>query len=80
MKTIATFPDRVRAEHALGFLRNNKINGIIWSDDAGGLNPAIGFVESYQLRVRDEDVGLAEELLSDFGMLHLRDDEEEDRR
>ncbi len=77
MKTVAAFPDRVRAEHALGFLRNNRVDAIIWSDDAGGLNPAIGFVESYQLRVRDEDVGLAEELLSDFGMVSRDEDQEQ---
>jgi hypothetical protein len=68
MTTVATFSTRYQAEHAAGFLRNNRVDAIIWSDDAGGLNPAIGFIESFEVRVRDEDEELARELLSDFGI------------
>lgn len=68
MTTVATFTTRFQAEHAVGFLRNNRVEAIIWSDDAGGLNPAIGFVEAFEVRVRDDDEDLARELLSDFGI------------
>lgn len=68
MITVARFVTRFEAEHAIEFLRNNKIAAILWSDDAGGLNPAIGFVESYEVRVSGENEAIARELLSDFGI------------
>lgn len=39
----------------------------MWSDDAGGLNPAIGFVETYEIRVNPAQEEVARELLADFG-------------
>jgi len=80
MTTVATFSTRYQAEHAAGFLRNNRVDAIIWSDDAGGLNPAIGFIESFEVRVRDEDEELARELepriLAVPGVFALRENEE----
>ena len=81
MRTVARFMTRVRAEHAIEFLRNNKIEAILWSDDVGGLNPAIGFVETYEVRVASGHVSIARDLLSDFGIADPLpedgDDEEE---
>ncbi|MFW5643891.1 MAG: hypothetical protein ACOCYQ_07655, partial [Alkalispirochaeta sp.] len=67
MVTVVQYPTRVEAEHVLEFLRNNGVDAILWSDDAGGLNPAIGFVESYEIRVNPVQEELARELLEDFG-------------
>jgi len=67
MVTVVQYPTRVEAEHVLEFLGNNGIDAILWSDDAGGLNPAIGFVESYAIRVNPVQEELARELLDDFG-------------
>lgn len=69
MVTVAAFTNRIQGEHAIEFLKNNKIDAVLWSDDAGGLNPAIGFVESYQIRVNPNQENLAKEILSDFGFI-----------
>jgi hypothetical protein len=66
--TVAQFRYRFEAEHALGFLRQNGVHAILWGDDVGGLNPAIGFVEAFEIRVRPDQEALAQELLHDFGM------------
>ncbi|MCG8480756.1 MAG: DUF2007 domain-containing protein [Spirochaetales bacterium] len=68
MITVARFGFRFQAEHALVFLRQNKIEAILWGDDMGGLNPAIGFLESFEIRVHPDQEVIARELLSDFGM------------
>ena len=68
MITVARFGFRFQAEHALVFLRQNKIEAILWGDDMGGLNPAIGFVESFEIRVLPDQETIARELLSDFGL------------
>ncbi len=68
MITIARFGFRFQAEHALVFLRQNKIEAILWGDDMGGLNPAIGFMESFEIRVHPDQETIARELLSDFGI------------
>ncbi|MEX2442834.1 MAG: hypothetical protein WD492_04480 [Alkalispirochaeta sp.] len=66
--TVAQFRFRFEAEHVLGFLRQNGVDAILWGDDVGGLNPAIGFVEAFEIRVRPDQEELARELLDDFGM------------
>jgi hypothetical protein len=66
--TVAHFRFRFEAEHALGFLRQNAVDAILWGDDVGGLNPAIGFVEAFEIRVHREQEPLARELLHDFGI------------
>ena len=68
MITIAQFGFRFQAEHALVFLRQHKIEAILWGDDMGGLNPAIGFMESFEIRVHPDQEAIARELLSDFGI------------
>lgn len=78
MTTVARFGFRFQAEHALVFLRQNKIEAILWGDDMGGLNPAIGFVESFEIRVHPEQEEIARELLSDFGMAHPESPTEDD--
>lgn len=66
--TVAHFRFRFEAEHALGFLRQNAVDAILWGDDVGGLNPAIGFVEAFEIRVHRQQEPLARELLHDFGL------------
>lgn len=73
--TVAQFRYRFEAEHALGFLRQNGVEAILWGDDVGGLNPAIGFVEAFEIRVRPDQEVLARELLHDFGMATPVEDE-----
>lgn len=68
MVTVATYRQRFAAEHALGFLTTNGVDALMWGDDAGGLNPALGFIENYELRVHPEQESLALELLADFGL------------
>ena len=66
--TVAHYQYRFQAEHVLGFLRQNNVDAILWGDDVGGLNPAIGFLETFEIRVHPEQADLARELLHDFGM------------
>ena len=66
--TVAQYQYRFQAEHVLGFLRQNNVDAILWGDDVGGLNPAIGFLETFEIRVHPEQAELARELLHDFGM------------
>tara|TARA_B100000614_G_scaffold217398_1_gene202604 strand:- start:488 stop:769 length:282 start_codon:yes stop_codon:yes gene_type:complete len=66
--TVAQYRFRFEAEHALEFLRQNGVDAILWGDDVGGLNPAIGFVEAFGIRVRADQETLARELLHDFGL------------
>ncbi|HKK48010.1 MAG TPA: hypothetical protein VJ932_02880 [Alkalispirochaeta sp.] len=66
--TVAQFRYRFEAEHVLGFLRQNGVEAILWGDDVGGLNPAIGFVEAFEIRVHPDQEAIARELLDDFGM------------
>lgn len=72
--TVAQFRFRFEAEHALEFLRQNGVGAILWGDDVGGLNPAIGFVEAFEIRVRDDQEALARELLHDFGIARNEND------
>ncbi|MFW5694979.1 MAG: hypothetical protein ACOCYB_07405, partial [Alkalispirochaeta sp.] len=67
---------RFEAEHVLGFLRQNGVEAILWGDDVGGLNPAIGFVEAFEIRVHPDQEALARELLEDFGMATPVEDDE----
>ncbi|MFW5826494.1 MAG: hypothetical protein ACOCU4_00285 [Alkalispirochaeta sp.] len=76
--TVGQFRYRFEAEHVLGFLRQNGVEAILWGDDVGGLNPAIGFVEAFEIRVHPDQEALARELLEDFGMATpVEDDERE---
>lgn len=68
LSTVAQYRFRFEAEHALEFLRQNAVHAVLWGDDVGGLNPAVGFVEAFEIRVRADQEPLARELLHDFGM------------
>ena len=76
--TVAQYRFRFEAEHALQFLRQNQVHAVLWGDDVGGLNPAIGFVEAFEIRVSPEQEGLARELLHDFGMARPGDADGDD--
>jgi hypothetical protein len=65
---VAEYWQRFQAEQACSFLEQNGVPAMIWTDDAGGLGPSMGFVNGYQLRVKQDQANLAEELLSDFGL------------
>ena len=66
--TVATFRTRPEAEHACAFLIRNEIHAVVWADDVGGLNPAVGFIETFEVRSRADQADHARELLSDFGI------------
>jgi hypothetical protein len=66
--SVAQYRLRFEAEHVLGFLTQNGVDAVLWGDDVGGLNPAIGFVEAFDVRVRPDQEAIARELLADFGM------------
>lgn len=63
----AEYDHRFEAEHALSLLREQGIHAIIWSDDAGGVYPNIGFIERYQIRVLSGMLDRAREVLEEFG-------------
>jgi hypothetical protein len=73
--SVAQYRFRFEAEHALGFLIQNGVDAVLWGDDVGGLNPAIGFVEAFEIRVRHDQEEIARELLADFGMARRVDDD-----
>jgi hypothetical protein len=66
--TVATYRYRFEAEHVMTFLTQNGVDAMLWGDDAGGLNPAMGFVEAFGIRVREDQEELARELIDDFGL------------
>jgi hypothetical protein len=73
--SLAQYRFRFEAEHVLGFLEQNGVDAVLWGDDVGGLNPAIGFVEAFEIRVRHDQEASARELLEDFGMSRRIDDD-----
>lgn len=67
-EVVAEYDHRFEAEHARDFLHEQGIHAIIWSDDAGGVYPQIGFLERYQIRVLSGDLERARELLREYSV------------
>lgn len=67
IEVIREYGFRHEIEQARDFLREQGIESIIWSDDAGGLYPTMGMVERYFLKVRASEVERALELLEEIG-------------
>lgn len=68
IETVAAFDHRYEAEHAHRLLEEQGIHAIIWSDDAGGIYPQIGYLERYQIRVLAGDLERSRELLREFSL------------
>ncbi len=66
--TVGEFNFRHEVEQARDFLQDHGIEGIIWSDDAGGLYPPVGFLERYLLKVLAAQEQDARRLLEEVGL------------
>jgi hypothetical protein len=64
----AEYDHRFEAEHAQSLLEEQGIHAIIWSDDAGGVYPNVGFIERYQIRVLSGALDRAREILKEFSL------------
>lgn len=71
---IARYLTRFDAQRAIVFLEQNGVPAVLFGDDAGGLNPAIGWMEQFEVRVHPERADVAGELLGDFGLASGDDD------
>ena len=54
---------RTEAEMVLDILRHNGIEARLQSDDLAGLNPSLGFVNGYQIFIREDQLQEAEGIL-----------------
>jgi predicted Fe-Mo cluster-binding NifX family protein len=61
--TIATFPNRVVADMAAGFLEGEGIEVWVAADDAGGAYPVLQSLQGVRLLVAAEDADRAREIL-----------------
>lgn len=62
--TVRSFPRRIEAEIAKGFLQANGISSIIFSDDGGGMRPfPMSYVPGVELKVSESDLEKAKEIL-----------------
>jgi hypothetical protein len=60
---VATFPNRVVAEMAAGYLEGEDIEAWVAADDAGGAYPVLQSLEGVRLLVAAEDEERAREIL-----------------
>ncbi len=60
---VGTFSDRIEAELAASALEAAGIDSMIRDDDAGGMQPAMGFTSGVELLVRAADASAAGEIL-----------------
>jgi predicted Fe-Mo cluster-binding NifX family protein len=60
---LETFPSRVVAEMAAGFLEAEGIEALVLADDAGGAYPMLQFIRGVRLLVAPEDEAQAREIL-----------------
>jgi len=62
--TVQTYSSRIEAEIAKGLLESEGIKALISADDAGGMRPfPFAYSNSVELKVREEDVEKAKEIL-----------------
>ena len=66
-RIVAHFPNRHEGELAKGFLLRAEIDAALFSDDAGGAEAGLTFVNPARLVVRVEDEARAREVLGDAG-------------
>jgi hypothetical protein len=78
--TVATFPNRVVADMAAGFLEGEGIEAWVAADDAGGAYPVLQSLEGVRLLVAAEDADRAKEVLAalETGPADRKDFPEED--
>ena len=60
---VRQFPDSLSAHAARVMLEANGIDCILIGDDAGGMQPALGYIRGVRLAVREGDARRAIELL-----------------
>lgn len=61
---LATYPNRMVAEMALGVLEAEEIESMILADDAGGAYPMLQFIRGVKLLVAPADKNRAKEILA----------------
>ncbi|MBM4283820.1 MAG: DUF2007 domain-containing protein [Deltaproteobacteria bacterium] len=64
LEVVATFPNRVAAEMAAGFLEGEGIEAFVSLDDAGGAYPVLQWLQGVRLLVAKEDEKRAREALA----------------
>ncbi len=62
---IISFADKYEADLAQGLLEANDIEAVTLSDDCGSVYPSMTYVHGIRLMVKNEDVELAKEVLTD---------------
>jgi len=55
---------RTEAEMVVDILRHNGIESMLQSDDLAGLNPSLGFVNGYQIMVKEDQLEEAKKLIN----------------
>jgi hypothetical protein len=66
---IATFPYRLEAEYAQGFLDDAEIESVLLADDAGGIYPGMAFTRPARIAVHPDHAEEAREVLRDAGVI-----------
>jgi len=62
--TVGIFSSRMEAEVVKGLLETRGIKSIIMADDAGGMRPfPIAYVQGVELKVMEEDLEKAKEII-----------------
>ncbi len=62
---IKAYSTRMDADLAKAVLEANGIDSIVSADDAGGMEPWLALSQHIQILVREEDAGVARDLLED---------------
>jgi hypothetical protein len=63
--SLISYPDRMIANLTANMLRGSGILVQIRSDDAGGVDPALALVNGVELLVPEDQLAMAQDLLSD---------------